>query len=161
MKFRVGYGEDIHRLVPDKRLIICGTELPFHMGLEGHSDADVGYHAVCDAILGALALGDIGKYFPPSDETTEGIDSAIIVSKCISLMREKDFEINNVDVIIYTEAPKLRNFIDTMRENLARALECDVDVVSIKAKTNEGLDSVGERKAIRASAIVSLVEDRL
>lgn len=129
------------------------------MGLEGHSDADVGYHAVCDAILGALALGDIGKYFPPSDETTEGIDSAIIVSKCVSLMKEKGFHINNVDVIIYTEAPKLRNFIDTMRENLAIALECDVDLVSIKAKTNEGLDSVGLRQAIRSSAIVSLVED--
>lgn len=159
MKWRVGYGEDIHRLVPDKRLIICGIELPFHMGLEGHSDADVGYHAVSDAILGALALGDIGKYFPPSDEQTEGIDSAIIVSKCVSLMRDKGYTINNVDVIIYTEAPKLRNYIDLMRESLAKVLECDVDAVSIKAKTNEKLDAVGMQKAIRSSAIVSLVEE--
>lgn len=157
--FRIGYGEDIHALVAGRRLVLSGLEIPFEKGLLGHSDADVVYHAVSDALLGALALGDIGKLFPPSDKKTEGMDSSLIVRKCLSLVKEKGYLVNNVDISISAEKPHLGSYILKMRQNLAHELECDLGGVSIKAMTNEGLDAVGEEKAIRASAVILLRKD--
>jgi 2-C-methyl-D-erythritol 2,4-cyclodiphosphate synthase len=159
MDFRVGYGEDIHRLVPNRKLVLSGTKIPFDLGLEGHSDADVVFHAVSDALLGALGLGDIGRYFPPNDPTIAGIDSLLIVKKCLGMVKEKGYRVNNVDVSISAQEPKLAPFIEEMKANLALALEIKENQSSIKAMTNEGLDAVGKGEAIKASAILSLVKE--
>jgi 2-C-methyl-D-erythritol 2,4-cyclodiphosphate synthase len=158
-EFRVGYGEDIHRLVRGRKLILAGIAIPFRKGLLGHSDADVVFHAVSDAILGALALGDIGKLFPSSDPATEGMDSALIVRKCLSLAQEKGYKVNNADVSVALEEPRLAPHIAAMRASLAKALGAEEGAVSIKAMTNEGLDAVGHGRAIRATAIVTLGKD--
>jgi len=159
MDFRVGYGEDIHRLVPNRKLVLSGTKIPFDLGLEGHSDADVVFHAVSDALLGALGLGDIGKYFPPNDPSIAGIDSLLIVKKCLAMIKEKGYRVNNVDVSISAQEPKLAPFILEMKANLALALEIKESQASIKAMTNEGLDAVGKGEAIKASAILSLLKE--
>jgi 2-C-methyl-D-erythritol 2,4-cyclodiphosphate synthase len=157
--FRVGYGEDIHRLVPGRKLVLAGVKIPFDLGLDGHSDADVVYHAVSDALLGALGLGDIGKYFPPDDPSITGIDSLLIVKKCLSLVKERDYHVNNVDVSILAEEPKMAPWISEMKANLALALEIKESQSSIKAMTNEGLDAVGKGEAIKAICLLSLVKD--
>jgi 2-C-methyl-D-erythritol 2,4-cyclodiphosphate synthase len=159
MDLRVGYGEDIHRLVPNRKLVLSGTKIPFDLGLEGHSDADVVFHAVSDALLGALGLGDIGKYFPPSDPSIAGIDSLLIVKKCLAMVKEKGYEVHNVDVSISAQEPKLAPFILEMKGNLALALEIKESQTSIKAMTNEGLDAVGKGEAIKASAILLLMKE--
>jgi 2-C-methyl-D-erythritol 2,4-cyclodiphosphate synthase len=159
MDFRVGYGEDIHRLVPNRKLVLSGTKIPFDLGLEGHSDADVVFHAVSDALLGALGLGDIGKYFPPNDPSIAGIDSLLIVKKCLAMVKENGYHVNNVDVSISAQEPKLAPFILEMKANLALALEIKESQASIKAMTNEGLDAVGKGEAIKASAILSLLKE--
>jgi 2-C-methyl-D-erythritol 2,4-cyclodiphosphate synthase len=158
-KFRIGYGEDIHQLVINRDLILAGVKIPYEKGLLGHSDADVVYHAASDAILGALALGDIGKYFPTHDRKWENADSATIVQGVVTMMKEANYLVNNIDISISCEKPLLAPYIGTMRQNLADLLEIDVNAVSVKAMTNEGLDAVGEGKAIRASAVVLLVSD--
>jgi 2-C-methyl-D-erythritol 2,4-cyclodiphosphate synthase len=155
--YRIGYGEDIHRLVPNRKLVLCGAKIPFDLGLEGHSDADAAYHAVSDALLGALGLGDIGKYFPPDDPAITGIDSLLIVKKCLGLVKERGYAVNNVDVSILAQEPKLAPYIDEMKVNLALALEVKENRASVKAMTNEGLDSVGEGRAIKAIAVLILV----
>lgn len=154
--FRIGFSKDIHKLVPDRKLIICGEEIDFPLGEDAHSDGDVVYHAVAESILGALALGDLGKFFPDSSETTLNMSSNIIVSEVVKMMHENNYVINNIDVFISLEKPKLKSHIEKMRQNLAILLKTDIKNVSVKAGTNEKMDAVGEGKAIEAYSIVLL-----
>ncbi len=156
---RIGYGEDIHVLVKGRKLILGGVDIPFEFGLDGHSDADVVYHALSDALLGSLALGDIGKYFPPSDESITGIASNIIVKTCFQKIKDKGYKIGNVDLSIVAEKPHLAKYIDAMRENIASLLETPIDNVSVKAMTNEKLDAIGEGRAIKAIAVVLIEKE--
>ena len=157
MSYRIGHGEDIHALVEGRKLILVGVTIPFEKGLLGHSDADVVYHALSDALLGAIAGGDIGQLFPTNDPLYDNLDSSIIVKECYRLVKEKGYKINNVDISIAAEKPHLMKYLDEMRNNIAKLLETSIENVSLKAMTNEGFDAVGEGKAIRATAI-ALIE---
>ena len=156
MEYRVGFSKDIHRLVEGRKLIIAGVVVPFEKGELAHSDGDVTYHAIAESILGALALGDLGKHFPDTSDETKDMDSALIVKQVVSLMEEKGYSINNIDVFISLEKPKLKNYIDEMRKNIASLLKTDIDNVSLKAGTNEGCGEVGRGEAIESSSIVML-----
>ncbi|HRH41010.1 MAG TPA: 2-C-methyl-D-erythritol 2,4-cyclodiphosphate synthase [Pyrinomonadaceae bacterium] len=158
--FRIGFGNDIHRLVEGKPLILGGILIPSEKGAEGHSDADVLLHAVTDAILGALALGDIGSHFSDKDERWKNANSLIFLNEAVRMMKEKDFEIVNLDSTISLEKPKLRPYIDQMRQILAESLELEIDCVSVKAKTGEKIDAIGENRAIKAEVII-LLEKKL
>ena len=153
---RIGFGTDIHRLVAGRPLIIGGVSIESDLGADGHSDADVLMHAAADAVLGALALGDLGTHFPTDDEQWRNAESCQFLRYAISLIKEKGFSVANLDSVIDLEKPKLRPHIDAMRANLALALEIDIEQVSVKAKTGEGVDAVGERQAVRAQAVVLL-----
>ena len=155
---RIGIGTDVHRLVVGRKLIIAGVEIPSPVGELAHSDGDVLYHALSDAILGALALGDIGIYYPDTLSETENMDSSDIVRFVYDKMEERHYEIGNVDINITLEQPKLKNYRQQMRENVAKLLNTSIDNISIKAGTNEGLDDVGHGLAIRVDAIVLLNE---
>ena len=155
---RIGIGTDIHRLVVGRKLIIAGVEIPSPVGELAHSDGDVLYHALSDAVLGALALGDIGIYFPDTLDETSNMDSSDIVRFAYDKMNERNYEIGNVDINITLEQPKLKNYRQQMRENVAKLLNTSIDNISIKAGTNEGLDDVGHGLAIRVDAIVLLNE---
>ncbi|CAN5653209.1 2-C-methyl-D-erythritol 2,4-cyclodiphosphate synthase [soil metagenome] len=154
--FRIGFGNDIHKLISGKPLILGGVKIPAEKGATGHSDADVLTHAITDAILGALALGDIGSHFSDKDARWKDTDSFVFLKHTVEVMKEKGFRVVNVDSTISLEKPKLRPFIDKMRENLAKILEIKPDYISIKAKTGEGLGEVGKEKAIKAEAVVLL-----
>ncbi len=154
--FRIGYGNDLHRLETGKPLILGGVSIPSEAGAVGHSDADCLTHAVTDAILGALALGDIGAHFSDRDERWRDADSFVFLRHTVGLMREKGFRVVNVDTTVSLERPKLRPHIDAMRARLAAALEVSVDCVSVKAKTGEKVDAVGRGEAIRTEAVVLL-----
>ncbi|MBQ8194893.1 MAG: 2-C-methyl-D-erythritol 2,4-cyclodiphosphate synthase [Oscillospiraceae bacterium] len=151
---RVGNGYDVHRLVPDRRLVLCGTEIPSQLGLLGHSDADVAVHALMDAILGALAMGDIGKLFPDSDPSYKGADSMMLLMEVISRMTEKGYALGNLDITIVAERPKLASYIPEMRGNLAAVFNCNVDKISVKATTEEGLGLAGEGIGAYASVLL-------
>ena len=153
MKFRVGHGYDVHKLVEDRKLIIGGVEIPHYKGLLGHSDADVLAHAICDALLGAAALGDIGKHFPDNDDRYKDIDSLVLLEKVCELIRNKGYEISNVDSTILAQAPKLRPYIDEMRSKLAKAMKLDI----VKATTEERLGFTGREEGIAAHAVVLLM----
>lgn len=157
MSYKIGHGEDIHALVEGRKLILGGVTIPFEKGLLGHSDADVVYHALSDALLGAVAGGDIGQLFPTNDPLYDNLDSSIIVKECYRLVKAKGYKINNVDISIAAEKPHLMKYLGEMRENIAKLLETSIENVSLKAMTNEGFDAVGEGKAIRATAI-ALIE---
>lgn len=150
---RIGHGYDVHRLVSGRELIIGGENIPFEMGLLGHSDADVLLHAVCDALLGAAALGDIGRHFPDSDPSFEGIDSRILLRKTAELLRCKGYRIVNIDATIIAQRPKLAGFIEKMRENIASDCGIETDAVNIKATTEEGLGFTGKAEGIAAHAV--------
>jgi len=154
--FRIGFGNDIHRLVEGKPLILGGIKIESDSGADGHSDADALTHAVTDAILGALALGDIGTHFSDGEERWKNAESFVFLRYAAGLMKEKSFTVVNVDSTIGLENPKLRPYIDAMRESLAVALEIAESCISVKAKTGEGVGAVGERRAVRAEAIVLL-----
>ena len=156
---RIGFASDIHRLVEGRRLILSGVVIPFELGEEAHSDGDVVYHAVSEAIIGALALGDLGKHFPDNDPVYKDIDSSILVKRVVEMMKERRCKINNIDVSITLEKPKLKDYILAMRENLASLLETSIDNVSIKAGTNEKLGPLGRNEAVKAEAIVLLKEE--
>ena len=156
--FKIGFGNDIHRLETGKPLIIGGVEIPADFGAVGHSDADVLLHAVTDAILGALALGDIGSHFSDSDERWKGADSRIFLNEAVRLAKDRGYQVGNLDSIVSLEKPKLRPFIEKMRENLAAEIGIEKDCVSVKAKTGEGLDSVGKCLAIKAEACILLAK---
>ncbi len=150
---RIGHGYDVHRLVEDRKLIIGGVDIPFEKGLMGHSDADVLIHAICDALLGAAALGDIGKHFPDTDEAYKGIDSMLLLKKTAELLRKEGYEIENIDSTILAQRPKLAPYIEKMRENIALAVRLDVQKVSVKATTEENLGFRGEGLGIAAHAV--------
>ena len=141
--YRIGLGYDIHKLEDNRDLIIGGIKIPYEKGLLGHSDADVLLHAISDALLGAAALGDIGKHFPDTDPAYKGISSIILLEKVGEMLVEKGYWIENIDATIIAQAPKMRPFIDQMRENIAKALALDVDQVNVKATTEEGLGFTG------------------
>ncbi len=153
---RIGFGNDIHRLEVGKPLILGGVDIPSEFGAVGHSDADVLLHAVTDAILGALAVGDIGSHFSDKDERWKDADSLIFLKEAVRLMKKKNYKIENVDSVISLEKPKLRPFIEEMRGNLARVLEIEISCVSIKAKTGEAVDAVGKYEAVKVEAVVLL-----
>ena len=151
---RIGFGYDVHRLVPDRRLVLCGVGIPYEMGLLGHSDADVAVHALMDAILGALALGDIGHLFPDSDPKYKDADSMALLREVIGKMRECGYALGNLDITIIAERPKLAPYIAKMRENLAAAFGCETDRVSVKATTEEGLGLAGNGIGAHAAALL-------
>ncbi|MBO5767663.1 MAG: 2-C-methyl-D-erythritol 2,4-cyclodiphosphate synthase [Clostridia bacterium] len=155
---RIGQGYDVHRLVADRRLILGGVEIEHETGLLGHSDADVLTHAICDALLGACALGDIGRHFPDSDEKYRGVSSLILLDEVGKMLRAKGCEINNIDAIIIAQAPKLAPYIDKMRENIAKTLGIGIEYVGIKATTEEGLGFTGKKEGIAASAVCIITE---
>lgn len=153
---RIGMGYDVHRLVEGRDLIIGGVRIPYDKGLLGHSDADVLLHAISDALLGAAALGDIGKHFPDTDPAYKGISSLILLQKVGELLEEKGFLIENIDATIIAQAPKMRPHIDTMQENIAQALGIMVEQVNVKATTEEGLGFTGSGEGISSQAICML-----
>lgn len=157
---RIGFGNDIHRLVEGRKLMLAGVHVPASFGELAHSDGDVVYHATMDAILGALALGDIGKHFPDNDPQYKDIDSSILMKKVAKLMNDNGYTINNIDVTITLEKPKIKDYILSMRENIASLLNTDIGNVSVKAGTNEGLDAIGRSEAVKAEVIVMLKEER-
>ena len=153
---RIGHGYDVHRLVDGRKCIIGGVEIPHSRGLLGHSDADVLVHAVMDAVIGALCLGDIGKLFPDNDPDYEGADSIMLCTRVAKIMKESGYKIGNVDATVIAQAPKMAPYIEKMRENIARALETNVENVSVKATTEERLGFTGEGLGISAHAVCLL-----
>ncbi|MBP7846498.1 MAG: 2-C-methyl-D-erythritol 2,4-cyclodiphosphate synthase [Burkholderiales bacterium] len=156
--FRIGQGFDLHRLVAGRKLILGGIEIPYDYGLAGHSDADVLIHAIIDALIGAVALGDIGKLFPDNDSKFKDIDSKILLKKVYQQISELGYQINNIDSTIILEQPKLRDYIDLMRASLAKVLDLRIDQISIKAKTSEKIGVVGRGEAAIAEAVVLLIK---
>ena len=153
---RIGHGYDAHRLVPGRRLVLGGVEIPFSLGLDGHSDADVLLHALADALLGAAALGDIGRLFPDNDPATEGIDSRIILRRAAGCVREAGYGISNCDVTMIAQRPKLAPHIPAMRENIAADLGIELSAVSVKATTEEHMGFTGAGEGMRCHAVVLL-----
>ena len=156
--FRVGQGYDVHRLVPDRKLILCGVDIPWEQGLLGHSDADVALHALMDAMLGAAALGDIGQHFPDTDERYRGISSIELLKATVALLREKGFSLSNADVTIVAQRPKLLPFIPQMRQNIASVCALPLERVSVKATTTEKLGFEGRMEGISAQAVCLLTK---
>lgn len=154
--YRVGIGTDVHRLVEDCPLMLGGVHVISDRGAEGHSDSDALLHAISDAILGALCEGDIGVHFPDTDPQWKDSSSMDLLSRVVWLVHERKMHVVNVDSVVMLEAPKIRSYVTAMRENIARALDVDVGAVSVKAKTGEGLDAIGEGRAVSAQAIVLL-----
>ncbi len=154
LNFKIGIGYDLHRLAENRDLIIGGVKIPYEKGLLGHSDADVLVHAIIDALLGALALPDIGTLFPDTDEKYKGADSIELLKQVYKMIREKGYLINNLDTNIIAQAPKMMPYIPEMKKVLSSALELEINDISIKAKTKEHLDAVGEKRAIEAQAVV-------
>lgn len=149
---RIGSGYDVHRLVEGRRLVLCGVTIEYHLGLLGHSDADVAIHALCDALLGAAALGDIGKHFPDTDPRYSGADSRVLLRDVVALLADRGFAVGNVDLTIMAQAPKLAPHIESMRRNLAADLGIPLDRVSVKATTTEHLGFEGRGEGISAQA---------
>ena len=156
-QLRVGCGYDVHKLVEERKLILCGVEVPYELGLLGHSDADVALHALMDALLGAAALGDIGKHFPDTDERFKGADSMKLTEHVAGLLAERGWQINNVDVTIIAQRPKLASFIPAMRANVARVLGVEEDAVNVKATTTEKLGFTGRGEGIASEAVASII----
>lgn len=154
--FRIGFGNDIHKLIENRPLVLGGVQIESDLGAEGHSDADTLTHAITDAVLGALALGDIGSHFPNSDERWTNAESFVFLRFAVGEMKQRGYSVANVDVTIELEKPKLRPYVEQMVDQLTRVLETEPGSISIKAKTGEGVDAVGTRQAVRASAVVLL-----
>lgn len=156
MKIRVGQGYDVHKLVEGRKCIICGVDIPYEKGLLGHSDADVALHALSDAILGAAALGDIGKHFPDTDPKYSGVDSRVLLRRVVELVMDKGYTVGNADVTIVAQRPKMLPYIEQMRENVAQDLKIEKDCVNIKATTTEKLGFEGRGEGISSTAVVLL-----
>ena len=159
MKIRTGMGYDVHRLVPGRKLIIGGTDIPYEKGLLGHSDADVLLHAISDALLGAAAMGDIGKLFPDSDPEYEGADSLKLLEKVVSLIRNEGWDISNIDSIIVAQKPKMAPHIENMRSNIASAIGCDIKDIGVKSTTEEGMGFTGDGSGISAYATALIIKE--
>ena len=157
-QFRIGCGYDVHKLVENRKLILCGVEVSYEKGLLGHSDADVALHALMDALLGAAAMGDIGKHFPDTDERFKGADSMQLTLHVKKLLQEEGWQVNNVDVTIIAQRPKLAGYIAKMRANVAKVLDVAESVVNIKATTTEKLGFTGRGEGIAAEAVASIVK---
>ena len=157
-QFRIGCGYDVHKLGEERKLILCGVEVPYEKGLLGHSDADVALHALMDALLGAAAMGDIGKHFPDTDERFKGADSMQLTLHVKKLLQEEGWQVNNVDVTIIAQRPKLAGYIPEMRSKVAAVLCLDEDAVNVKATTTEKLGFTGRGEGIAAEAVASLVK---
>ncbi len=155
---RVGTGYDVHRLCDDREMVIGGVKIDYEKGLLGHSDADVLLHAISDALLGAAALGDIGKHFPDTDDKYKGISSLILLKEVGNLLTDNGFYINNIDATIIAQAPKMRPYIDEMRENIANTLQLDISQINVKATTEEGLGFTGSKEGIAAQAVCLISE---
>ena len=153
---RIGHGYDVHRLVPERKLILGGVDIPYEKGLLGHSDADVLVHAIMDAVLGALSLGDIGRMFPDNDDAYLGADSIKLAGKVCAVMKENSYEIGNIDATVIAQAPKLMPYVNIMEENVAKAFSCDPSKVNIKATTEEKLGFTGSGEGISAHAVCIL-----
>jgi 2-C-methyl-D-erythritol 2,4-cyclodiphosphate synthase len=157
---RIGIGYDVHPLVPGRKLILGGTEIPFSKGLEGWSDADALTHAVMDALLGAAALGDIGQHFPSGEPEYEGISSIVLLEQIVEKLEERGYRVVNVDATVVAEEPRLREYIDEMRHNLSHVLGIDMDRVSVKASTNNGVGDIGRGEGIAAIAVAMIEEGK-
>ncbi len=156
MNFRVGHGYDVHRLIKGRPLWLGGIQIPHDKGLDGHSDADVLIHAICDALLGAMALGDIGSHFPDSDEEFKGIDSKILLAEVNQLLQDQGYVVSNIDATLVMEEPKMAQFISVIRETLADVLDIPVEDISVKATTTEGLGPEGRGEGIAAHAVAMI-----
>ncbi len=150
---RIGIGYDIHRLVPGRKLVLGGITIAFEKGLDGHSDADVVVHAICDALLGAAGLKDIGFWFPDTDPAYKGIDSLILLQKCHEMIKDKQYSINNIDVTVFAERPKISPYREAMTEKIAHCLDCKARIVNVKATTAEGLGMIGKGEGIAAMCV--------
>lgn len=159
MDIRIGHGFDVHALADGLRLVLCGVEIEHTKGCVAHSDGDVAIHAICDSLLGALALGDIGKLFPDSDARYKGIDSRLLLKEVVDVVNGKGYSISNIDCTIAMQRPKLRPHIDTMREQLAEVIGIDVDRISVKATTTERLGFEGREEGVSATAVSLLIKD--
>ena len=159
LQFRVGQGYDVHQFSDDRKLILGGIEIPSERGLLGHSDADVLLHAIVDAMLGALALGDLGKHFPDTDENFKDIDGKILLQKTYGLVFENNYRVGNIDATVITEKPKLSPYIFLMRKSIAEILSVDVNQISVKATTSEKMGFIGREEGIKALAVALLVKD--
>lgn len=157
-QFRVGSGFDVHRFAEQRRLVLCGIEVPYEKGLLGHSDADVALHALMDAMLGAAAMGDIGKHFPDTDEHFKGADSVKLTEHVVWLLQEKGWRINNADITIIAQQPKLAKYIPAMRSKVASVLQIEEECVNVKATTTEKLGFIGRGEGMAAEAVVSLIK---
>jgi 2-C-methyl-D-erythritol 2,4-cyclodiphosphate synthase len=155
---RIGHGYDVHKLTEGRKLILGGVEIPHTLGLLGHSDADVLLHAISDAILGALALGDIGKHFPDTNPAYEGADSLMLLRKVMDMAEERGYHIGNIDATVLAQQPKLRPYINSMRSNIANAVHADITQVSVKATTEEHLGFTGREEGMAAHAVVLLIK---
>ena len=161
--FRIGNGYDMHRLVEGRDLIIGGIKLqhPNNLGLDGHSDADVLIHSIMDSLLGALSLGDIGKYFPPNEQKWKNADSLFLLSKVIELIRKEGWEVNNIDSVIVAERPKIKPYVEIMKKNISDILHIDTDYIGIKATTNEKLGPEGREEGISCHSVVLLKKNEI
>ena len=157
--FRIGHGYDVHRLVNERKLILGGVEIPFERGLLGHSDADVLTHAVMDALLGAAALGDIGRHFPDTDPAYEGADSLVLAAHVTALLSERGYRVNNIDATVIAQRPKLAPYIAAIRDNLARVFCVDADAVNVKATTEEKLGFTGSGEGIAVHAVATVIAE--
>jgi 2-C-methyl-D-erythritol 2,4-cyclodiphosphate synthase len=155
---RFGMGYDVHKLVEGRKLILGGVEVPHTLGLLGHSDADVVLHAIEDALLGAAALGDIGRHFPDDDDSYKGISSIVLLEKVRDIIAEAGYKVSNIDATIVAQKPKLASFIPQMNENIARAMQCELNQVNVKATTTEGLGFAGTQEGIASYAVVGIVK---
>lgn len=158
---RIGFGYDVHRLVKGRRLILGGIEIPFSKGLLGHSDADVLLHAICDAMLGAMAEGDIGKHFPDTEEEYKGISSRKLLARVVALLRKKGYTVGNIDSTVIAQKPRLAKYIPAMIKNIASAIGCGTSRISIKATTSEGLGFAGAGKGMAAYACVLIKKSKV
>lgn len=157
-QFRVGSGFDVHRFAEQRRLVLCGIEVPYEKGLLGHSDADVALHALMDAMLGAAAMGDIGKHFPDTDERFKGADSVKLTEHVVALLQEKGWCVNNADITIIAQQPKLAKYIPAMRSKVASVLQIEEECINVKATTTEKLGFTGRGEGMAAEAVVSLIK---
>ena len=160
MDIRIGNGFDVHRPVGDQACVVCGVKIPYHLGLLGHSDADVALHALTDALLGAAAMGDIGKHFPDTDERWKGADSRMLLREVVSMLSAAGYTVGNVDITIVAQAPKMSPYIERMRANVAQDLGVDTDRVSVKATTTEKLGFTGRGEGIAAQAVALICKNR-
>ena len=153
---RIGHGYDVHKLVENRRLILGGVEIPYQKGLLGHSDADVLLHAVSDALLGAAALGDIGKHFPDTDPAFKDADSRVLLRRVVNLIKQQGYSVGNIDCTVIAQRPKLKDYIDQMRQNIANDCQVDICCINVKATTEEGLGFTGDGSGISAHAVCIL-----